>query len=131
MSLQFHKPETMAADQVKALIATMQGGSSPRTSKYNNVTTYVGDLKFDSGMEADRWGELTLLWQHGRIHFLERQVKFEFVVNGVSVGSYRADYCYLEDGWYIVEDKKGAKDTAYKLRRRLMLACHGITIRET
>jgi hypothetical protein len=31
----------------------------------------------------------------------------------------------------IVEDSKGVRTPVYKLKKKLMLACHGIEIRET
>ena len=124
----------MTADQVKALMAEISG-SKPRGvgrgAKHGNIPTERDGFVFDSRMEANRWDQLVMLWRHGRIHFLERQVPFAFIINGVRVGKYTADYAYLEGGYYVVEDRKGHRDTAYKLRRRLMLACFGIEIRET
>lgn len=44
--------------------------------------------------------------------------------------SYRADYVYTERGRQVVEDIKGMLTPEYKIKRALMLAIHGITIRQ-
>lgn len=43
---------------------------------------------------------------------------------------YVADFVYREDGRKVVEDTKGVKTEAYKIKRKLMLWIHGIKIRE-
>jgi hypothetical protein len=58
-------------------------------------------------------------------------VSFRLIVGGVLVCRYRADFVYVESGARVVEDVKGFRTVVYKLKRRLMLACHGIEIKET
>lgn len=43
---------------------------------------------------------------------------------------YYADFVYRQDGRQVVEDAKGVKTEAYKIKRKLMLLIHGIKIRE-
>ena len=43
---------------------------------------------------------------------------------------YVADFVYREDGRKVVEDAKGVRTEAYKIKRKLMLWVHGIKIRE-
>lgn len=69
--------------------------------------------------------------QAGLISDLKLQVKYEFVVNGRKIGSYKSDFEYEENGRHIVEDCKGYRQRDYIWRRKLMLALHGIEIRET
>ena len=69
----------------------------------------------------------------GEIRNLERQVRFPIVVNGVKVCTYIADHVYDEMAGRVVEDVKSEftrKDPVYRLKNKLMKACHGIDIRE-
>jgi hypothetical protein len=90
-------------------------------------------LKFDSRWEAERWGQLKSMERAGAIDQLDRQIKYELNVNGQKICSYIADYTYLlldEDGSsrFIVEDAKGVLTPEFKLKKKLMLAIHGIDI---
>ena len=95
-------------------------------------------MKFDSRKEARRYGQLLWIERAGEIKELQRQVKFELIPKqeGERACYYKADFVYYEkdkDGkWqYIVEDCKGVRTDAYKIKRKLMLKVHGIKIRET
>ena len=101
--------------------------------KYGNRKVKMGDLTFDSAKEAKRWGELQFMVKAGEIKNLERQVRFPIIVNGVKVCTYVADYVYDEMAGRVVEDVKSEftrKDPVYRLKNKLMKACHGIDIRE-
>lgn len=88
---------------------------------------------YASSKEAERHWELKQKEQQGDISDLEWQVSFRIVVNGVKVCVYIADAVYVENGRRIVEDVKSAatRTPLYKLKARLMFACHGIKVRET
>jgi hypothetical protein len=101
-----------------------------RRNKYANEATVVHGVRFASRREARRWLELKLLEGAGLIVELRRQVRFELVVNEVPVCAYLADFVYRENGELIVEDSKGVRTREYRLKARLMRACHGIIIRE-
>ena len=64
------------------------------------------------------------------IHALEVHPTFYFSINNVSLGYYKADFQYWENGRRIVEDVKGVRTPVYKLKAKLMLALHGIGITE-
>ena len=94
---------------------------------------------FDSKHEAERWDELRVLEIAGKIQQLQRQVKFSLLPaqrdeDGRILErpvTYIADFAYLDrDENYIVEDAKGAKTEAYKIKRKLMLYVHKIRVRE-
>lgn len=106
-------------------------GFSLRGPKYRNRKTVVDGITFDSKKEANRWGELRLLEQAGQISELRRQVPFELVVGCMKIAKYIADAVYVENGQTVVEDCKGYRTREYRLKKKLMLACHGIEIRET
>ena len=110
-------------------------------SKYGNRKTEFDGILFDSQKEARRWAELKLLERAGEICELQRQVKYVVIptqrdeVTGKLLekeASYIADFVYRDRKTYklVVEDTKGFRTEAYKLKRKLMLYRHGIVIRE-
>ena len=124
-----------------------------RRSKYGNRKTVVDGIMFDSKKEANRFRELQLLERAGKITALQRQVKYvliptqrefsnEIYKKGAHQGhfkpgkvlekecSYIADFAYIQDGAYVVEDTKGVRTEAYKIKRKLMLERYGNQIRE-
>ena len=103
----------------------------PKANKYSAIKTEVDGIIFASKKEAARYTELRLLERAGKISDLRLQVKYEFIVNGHKIGSYRSDFEYNEEGKHIVEDCKGIRHRDYIWRRKLMLALFGIEIRET
>lgn len=100
-------------------------------SRYGNVKVEVDGIKFHSKREAKRWLVLKRLLAAGAISMLRRQVRFRLAFNGVFIRTYVADFTYIESGRLVVEDCKGYRTEKYITKRRLMLACHGITILET
>ena len=96
------------------------------------VRTLDGQV-FDSQREYYRWCELRLLERAGIISGLQRQVKYELIPkqDGERACTYVADFVYYEDGKLVVEDSKGHKTEAYKIKKKLMLWVHGIKIKET
>jgi hypothetical protein len=103
-----------------------------KNSKYGNKPCVVDGIKFASKAEARRYGELLLLEKSGEISDLKLQPRYTFEVNGVHVGHYTADFSYATAGGNVVEDvkSKASITEAYVVRRRLMLALHGIAITE-
>lgn len=94
---------------------------------------------YASKKEYHRANELKLLQRSGRISNLQEQVKYELIPtqrnpNGKLMEracSYIADFVYTDaDSNLIVEDTKGFRTAEYKIKRKLMLAVHGIQIRE-
>lgn len=89
---------------------------------------------FDSKAEFIRWCELRILERAGKISDLQRQVKYELIPkqDGERACTYVADFVYIDsDGNTVVEDTKGVKTDAYKIKRKLMLHRYGIKIKET
>jgi len=123
---------------------TASGINSAARSKYRAVRTAVDGITFASKKEAKRYGELRLMEKAGEISWLKIQVPYEIEINGIRVCRYIADFVYDElvpdpfthyaskKIWKpVVEDCKGMKTATYRLKKKLMLACHGITIKET
>jgi hypothetical protein len=108
-------------------------------TKFRNVRVEVDGIKFHSKAEAHRYTELKLMEKAGLIRNLKLQVPFPIVINEIKVCTYISDFTYDEEvewvagkSWQqIVEDVKGMKTATYQLKKRLMKAVLGITIRET
>ncbi|MCA0455688.1 MAG: DUF1064 domain-containing protein [Chloroflexi bacterium] len=101
-------------------------------SKYGNRKTTVNGITFDSKAEAARYQELRLLEQAGAISGLTLQPKWQLLPSFKHDGkteraiSYIADFKYMdEDGQWVVEDVKGTRTEAYKIKRKLFLSKYG------
>lgn len=109
----------------------------PKAGKQNKFfakKTEADGIIFDSKREAARYRELSLMQQAGAISNLTLQTDYPLVVNGVKIASYRSDFEYIQDGEKVVEDSKSdytKKLLWYRMKKKLMLAIHGIEIKET
>lgn len=116
--------DVMRADKFKFL----------KPNKYRNQSVVLDGIRFASKREASRFLELSLLAKSGKIRDLNTQVRFKLVCNGQHITTYVADFTYeewVDEDWRaIVEDVKGVRTDVYKLKRKLMLAVHGVEIRE-
>lgn len=108
-----------------------------KKAKYRNVKVYTqSGEQFDSKKEHKRWLELQLLERAGEIIGLTRDkanCTFEFRMNGQLLCKYIADACYYENNKKVVEDTKSPitrKQPVFSIKRKMMLAFYGITIRE-
>jgi hypothetical protein len=121
-------------------------------SKYGAKPMVVGGIRFDSTKEARRYCELRLLEKAGLIKDLETQPRFPIEVvqlwqdgrwmwatsqpqpDLIQCGVFTADFRYVEveANRVVIEDVKSGptKTTAYRLRKRLVEAIHGVTISE-
>lgn len=95
--------------------------------------------KFASKGEFARWNFLCDMQACGHIKDLRRQIKFNLEVNGQKICGYIADFGYkvvVRDHIYdltgfraeTIEDYKGMEAPEFKLKKKLMLAIHGIDI---
>ena len=120
--------------------------------KFNAIATEVDGHKFPSLAEAERYGQLKMMERAGEVRNLKLQPAFDLKVNGMAVCRYRGDFQYerlagkrreiymvgsetmpgpvTEDWQIVVEDVKGVRTSVYLLKKRLMLAIHGIQIVE-
>lgn len=99
-------------------------------SKYSNIKTVVNGIKFDSKLEAKRYGELRLLEKAGAITDLVLQARFPLSVDHQIIGSYVCDFLYLENGKKVVEDCKGLPTPIYRWKKKHLKAQYGIDIVE-
>ena len=111
--------------------------------KYGNKKIEVDGIKFDSKKEARRYQQLSLMQRAGEISDLELQPRFELIKSVKFAGTdrakpairYFADFAYTDTltGKRIVEDVKSPatkKNPAYRMKKHMMLATHGIEINE-
>jgi len=105
-----------------------------RYTKYNNQNTNG----YDSKKESKRAWELQMLQRAGKISDLQEQVWIElqeaFTYDGKKEQAihYVADFVFQENGREVVEDVKGMKTEAYKLKRKMLLKRYPeILFRET
>ena len=94
---------------------------------------------YDSRKEHRRAIELQMMQRAGIISNLREQVSYELIPTqhdekGKVIEracSYVADFVYVDEhGNTIVEDTKGMRTDAYRIKRKLMLRVHGIRISE-
>lgn len=97
-------------------------------SKYKNGKVVIDGIKFDSGAEGERYKILKAKESAGLIKNLQLQVNYPLIVNGLKICDYRADFVYEVGGKTVVEDVKGQLHDVFKLKYKLMYACHGITL---
>lgn len=102
-----------------------------RRLKYNNKKVVIDGIKFDSIRESKRYLDLKNLERAGHIRNLELQPRYDFKINGVFIGFYKADFRYKEKDLLIIEDVKGMKTPVYNLKKKMMKAFHNINILET
>lgn len=103
-----------------------------KKKKYRNSPVVVGGVRFDSRAEAKRWGELQLLAAAGKIVSLERQVRYDFEINGERIGFYKADFRYWDkaSNQEVVEDVKGVRTPVFAIKAKLMRALHRVEVIE-
>ena len=109
-----------------------------KRQKYGNSKITIDGIRFDSKREAQRWQELRLMERAGRITDLRRQVKFVLIPSqrgedGKVIEkqvTYIADFVYLKDGKTVVEDSKGYRTEAYRLKKKMILYFFHIRIQE-
>ncbi|MPZ13970.1 MAG: DUF1064 domain-containing protein [Chloroflexi bacterium] len=101
-----------------------------RPGKYGNVPTPLAGHTFASKAEARRYAELALLESAGHIYQLEVHPPFPLVVNGQLIGTYRADFSYVQDGRFVCEDVKGARPRDWPRTKKLMRALYDIDVVE-
>jgi hypothetical protein len=104
-----------------------------KSNKYHAKRVVIDGIPFDSTAEGNRYEELKQLESLGLIVNLELHPAFPLMVNDVQIGTYKADFRYVdvETNEVVVEDVKGFKTPMYRWKKRHMSAQYGIEIRES
>jgi hypothetical protein len=115
-------------------------------SKYRNKKVEIDGIVFDSQKEAAVYSELKTCQRTGEVDKFEMQKRYELIpaqygmknVKGKLVKrcieraiTYLADFVvYFSDGEVSVIDCKGWKTEVYRIKKKLMLMTHKISIKE-
>ncbi|MGZ2484312.1 hypothetical protein ACVITL_002835 [Rhizobium pisi] len=102
-----------------------------RRNKFGAKKTMFEGILFDSKREADVYRDLKLLERAGRISGFERQRKFELIVNGAIIGTYRADFAFVDhdqDGRLRVVDVKGVVTRDFRRVQKIIKAAYNIDV---
>lgn len=124
----------MSEEQARRLIKV----KIPAAHKYHAQPVTIDGQRFDSKKESVRWGWLRMRERIGEIRELRLQVRFPIhMVNLITgeitdCGAWLADFVYQDvaSGAMVVEDVKGFRTAAYRLKKKLVEAQYGITVRE-
>lgn len=116
--------ETMTSIDFQAWLKNQK----KKPSKYRNIITYVGNIRFDSKAEARRYEQLLLLQRAGKISELKLQPSFELQakfkdINGNTQRAitYLADFQYNENGRLVIEDVKGKETKEFLIKKKMFL----------
>ena len=120
-----------------------RGWNKKNTNKFGAKKTVYQGVTFDSNVERDRFRYLEFQQKAGEISNLHRQVRFLIIPKLTKTvptqlktkvrydervvelpAYYTCDFCYIENGIYVIEDVKNAYSQEirdYPLRRKLMM----------
>lgn len=125
--------------EMQAKVKEKYGTEKKKKSKYNNQKAEANGIKFDSKKEARRYMELRQLETMGQISDLKLQHTFTlqeaFTTESgerIQAIKYIADFTYMEDGKFVVEDVKSPatrSNPVYRMKNKMM-AEKGYIIRE-
>ncbi|TAV98484.1 DUF1064 domain-containing protein [Rhizobium ruizarguesonis] len=118
--------EIMTREEYRAAIAKQKRGN-----KFGAKKTMFEGILFDSKREAEVYRDLKLLERSGRISGFERQRKFELIVNGEIIGTYRADFAFIDhdqDCKFRVVDVKGVVTRDFKRVQKIIKAIYNIDV---
>jgi hypothetical protein len=118
--------EILTREQYQAEIAKPKRGN-----KYGAKKTVVDGITFDSKREAEVYCDLKLIERAGKIFGFERQRKFELIVNGEIIGTYRADFAFIDneqDGRLRVIDVKGVVTRDFRRVQKIIKAAYNIDV---
>ncbi|WEA24047.1 DUF1064 domain-containing protein [Rhizobium binxianense] len=118
--------EIMTREEYRAAVAKPKRGN-----KFGAKKTMFEGILFDSKREAEVYRDLKLLERAGRISGFERQRKFELIVNGEIVGTYRADFAFIDhdqDGRFRVVDVKGVVTRDFRRVQKIIKAIYNIDV---
>lgn len=105
-----------------------------RTSKFGAVPTETADgQKFKSILEADFYTRMWVLQKAGEVTLIEREIRYELIVNGVFIAAYLLDFriTYATGVVDFIDCKsQPTKTPLYMMKKQLMKALFDIDIKE-
>lgn len=116
---------TVSAAELRALL------SEPKRSKYKAKKTELDGVVYDSKAEANYAAALKIREKAGEISGVEIQRPFPILINGFSVGVYKADFCFIdhkEVGRLRVIDVKGFDTPLSRFKRKCVEALYRVKV---
>jgi hypothetical protein len=124
--------EKMTAAEYRALIEKQN--RAREHGKFHNVPTMTVDgLQMKSVHEATFYNKQYWLMKAGEVAKIEVYVRYELIVNNVFISTYELDFriTYPDGRVRHVDTKSQPTMTPlYRVKKQLMLACHGIALEE-
>lgn len=125
--------EVLSCRQYRAELAMIEHGKrrAKKGNKFGAMRTVVDGITFDSKRESEVYTDLKTLERAGRISGLVLQRKFELIVNGQIIGTYRADFCFIDhdqDGRFRTIDVKGVVTKDFKRVQKIIKAAYNIDV---
>lgn len=114
------RADVSTPEDIAAALAQIPG--ERKRSKMGNRKRVQDGETFDSGLELRRWNMLCLMQRVGEISGLRHGVKFPLLVQGVQIGTYKADFVYLQNGVQVIEDAKGHRTKEFNRTAKHMAA---------
>ena len=97
--------------------------------KYFAKAVTIDGHRFASKAEAARYQELRLLAKAGELWGLELQPRYRLTVGGLVIGTYVADFTYVDASGRVVEDVKGMDLPLGRWKRKHFEAQYGMPVR--
>lgn len=101
-----------------------------KRNKFGAVRVTIDGITFASKAEAEDYKNLKLAESRGKITNLELQPKYDLLVNGIKIGTYKADFKFydVERKEWVVADRKGFDTAISKRSRKHVKAQYGIEV---
>ncbi len=123
--------DRMSSEEFRQYLAKVEKG---KTSLYKAIPTETADgQKFKSILESDYYNRCWVLMKSGEITKIEREIRYELVVNGILIAHYDMDFriTYATGIVEYVDCKSTATKTPlYMMKKKLMKALHDIELKE-
>lgn len=105
-----------------------------KESKFGAVPTETADgQKFKSTLEANFYKRMWVLERAGEVTLIEREIRYELIVNGVFIAAYLLDFriTYATGVVEFIDCKsQPTKTPLYMMKKQLMKALFNIEIKE-
>jgi hypothetical protein len=123
--------DKMNPQEFRDYLAKVEAG---KNSKFRAIPTTTADGQtFKSILESAYYNRMWVLQRAGEVTLIEREVRYELIVNGVFIAAYMMDFrvTYADGHVEYVDCKSTATKTPlYLIKKQLMLALYGIELKE-
>lgn len=112
----------LSKSQYEKLIKSKNKKIRPKDNKYRNDKITVNGITYDSKKEYDRHRILKVMEKSGSISDLKfHDPSTNIILQENPKIKYEPDFCYFENGVYIIEDVKGYQTKEFKLKKKMII----------